>query len=120
MAAINSTLRKKLRAYKGEIIKTATPELRYKPALATAGRFSPVWENSGRSQRRERRDTHISDFFKHRRGCNQRLGKTKDKVAKTALHRKKYRHKERANARYEVRKYICPNQQITPEVGRLN
>lgn len=44
MEAINSTLRKKLRAYKGEIIKTTTPELRYKPALATAGRFSPVWE----------------------------------------------------------------------------
>lgn len=44
MEAINNTLRKKLRAYKGEIIKTATPELRYKPSLAPAGRFSPIWE----------------------------------------------------------------------------
>ncbi len=44
MEAINSTLRKKLRAYKSEIVKTATPELRYKPALAPIGRFSPVWE----------------------------------------------------------------------------
>ena len=57
MEAINSTLRKKLRAYKGEIVKTAVPELRYKPALAPIGRFSPVWEIQT-EVRDERGDTH--------------------------------------------------------------